>query len=122
MSAVPAKKMLEKLLTAGTLPAKDREAFESMWDAVHKYGKLTGRQLAWVESSYFALEKSKGPPVKSPKVGFVTSTAGLPLRRAFNFKHFLELCPKASPELQKTVKRFFGSGGEIFEIRPKDRP
>lgn len=123
MAAIPAKKMLEKLLKAGTLPAKEREAFEGMWDAIHRYGKLTGKQMAWVESAFYALE-ARDPAVakkQSPKVGFVTSERVTRLHRAMNFKQFLEVCPDAKPEtnLYKKVQEFFKSGGVAFEVRPK---
>lgn len=122
MAAVPAKKMLERLLVAGTLTAKDREAFEGMWDGVHRYGKLSSKQLAWIESAFYAMEKNPAVVKKrSPKVGFITSSKVTRLHRAMNFDQFLVLCPEATSEtpLYKKVREFFASGGEMFEIRPK---
>lgn len=124
MPAIPARKMLETLLKAGTLTAKDRAAFEDMWDSLHRYGKLTQKQLAWVESAYYSMSKDPStPPKRSPKVGFIYSSKVSRLHRAINFQQFQVLCPEATSDtpLYRKVKAFFLSGGEMFEIRPKKK-
>lgn len=121
MAAIPAKTMLQKLLTAGTLSAKDREVFEGMWDAVHRYGKLSKKQIAWVESAFYEMDKNPATnaPKRSPKVGFVVSSRVTSVQKARSIDRFKEICPNATPELQAKVKTFFASGGEVFEVRPK---
>lgn len=120
MPAVPVKKMLEKILKTATLSAKDREIFEGMWDAAHRYG-LSRKQTAWIEDVYYKqdLEKpGRPPPKRTPKTGFINADVQT-VKKARNLAHFLELHPEASEQMKARAKAFFESGGEVLEIRPQ---
>jgi|SRR6478609_979965 len=127
MAAIPAKQMLEKLLKIGTLTAKDREVFEGMWDAVHRYGGLSKKQIAWIESAYYKQkfdEPGRVPQKRSSKIGFIIDPSVTSVKRAINMDyfqiHFPEY-PKGTPVF-KIAEKFFRGGGEIFEIRPSNSP
>src|ERR1700743_2249400 len=116
MPAVSAKAMLEKLLKVGTLTAKDREIFEGMWDAVHRYGGLSKKQIAWVESAYYKQkfdEPGKVPEKRSKKIGFVIDPKVTAVKRAINFDHFqvtFKEYPKGTA-VYKVAEKFFRAGG-----------
>lgn len=123
MSAIPAKKMLETLLKTGTLSAKEREVFEGMYDAVHRYGKLSGRQVAWIEEVYYKKDMTKtvrSAPVRSPKMGFIIDPSVAKTIRMRDIASVKLLCPHILPESKQfqAISNFFKSGGEVFEVRP----
>jgi len=128
MTSVPAKEMLATLLKSATLTARDRETFEGMWDAVHRYGGLSRKQTAWIEDVYYKQKLNEtGKAVakkRSPKVGFILDPKATTLKKARSIDQFQALCPevlKDSP-LYKKVVLFFKSGGEVFELRPSSVP
>lgn len=120
MAAVPVKTMLERVLTTATLSAKEREAFEGMWDWAHRSG-LSNKQKAWVEEVYYKqqLDRPKPAPQRAKKTGFINADVQT-IKRARSLDHFLELCPEASEAVKTRVEKFFKSGGEVIEIRPKE--
>lgn len=116
--------MLEALLKTATLTAKEREAFESMWDAVHKYGKLSTRQMGWIEEAYYKkglTVKVRPAPKRSPKSGFIIDETVSKVLRMRSLESVRLLCPQILPDsLQfKAIEAFFKSGGEVFEVRPR---
>lgn len=125
-----AKNMLKKLLTVGKLTAQEKEAFESMWDQVHRTGgKLSHKQNAWIEKVFYkqGLDKNVERPPKektSPKVGFIYDEKAKRTVSATNMKAFEAICPdvtKDSPLYQRVAK-FFQNGGERFELRAGAKP
>src|SRR5512142_3312207 len=122
MPAIPPRQMLETILKTATLSAKEREAFESMYDATFKFGKLSKRQLSWVEEVYYKQNLSaigRPPPKKSPKVAFIRDDATKGTLKAHNLEHFMRLRPsteKGSP-LYLKVQEIFKAVGLVFEIR-----
>jgi hypothetical protein len=127
MAAIPPKKMLEELLNQGTLSAKERETFEGMWDAAHRYGRLSPRQVSWVEDAYYELKKTntKGPRAglkRSPRSGFVNVQGVTEPKVARSLERFKQLCPAASPTVLQRVEHFFKSGGEILRVLPASDP
>ena len=127
MPSLPAKVMLEKLLKVGTLTAKDRETFEGMWDAIHRYGGLSKKQVAWVEDAFYKQkfeEPGHVPQKRAKKIGFVIDPKVTAVKRAINMDHFqitFKEYPKGTP-VYKIAEKFFRAGGEIFEIRPSSVP
>jgi len=124
------KEMLSALIRHGKITAQEREAFESMWDQIHRTrGKLSHKQNAWVEKVFYkqGLDKSQPLPPKekrSPKVGFAYDTEAKRTVAATNMKAFEAICPnveKDSPFYLR-VKKFFENGGERFELRAGPKP
>lgn len=121
--AVSPKEMLNKLLTTATLTAKEREAFESMWDALHKYGRLSRRQLGWIEEVYYKKDLSsmvRPAPKRARKLGFITDASVKKVLRMRSLESVRLLCPHILPTSNqfKVIEDFFKSGGEVFEVRP----
>lgn len=124
MASLPAKEMLSKLLKAGTLTAKDRETFEGMWDAVHRYGGLSKRQMAWIEDVYYKQkfdEPNRAAPKRSSKIGFIEDPGAQSVKRAISMANFQIRFPeyKRGTPIYRRVEAFFRAGGEVFEVRPK---
>lgn len=124
------KEMLSALIRLGKLTHQEREAFESMWDQVHRTaGKLSNKQRSWVEKVYFAQKLDQPKTLtprepRSPKVGFAYDEAIKRTVAAFNITQFETICPtvaKDSPFYGR-VKKFFESGGERFELRAGKKP
>ncbi len=128
MAAIPPKKMLEKILQQGTLSAKDREIFEGMWDAAHRYGRLSSRQTSWIEDAFYKLGKSNPSaprtvgPKRSPRTGFVNVQGMIEPKVARSLERFQQLCPGASETVLKRVEHFFKSGGELLRVLPATDP
>jgi hypothetical protein len=124
MAAVPPKKMLETILKTGTLSAQEREAMESMWDAIHRYGSLSRKQSAWVEELYYKIDQkavAKNPAVRSKKTGFINDQTVKRVHKVGSMAQFEATCPhiiKGTKQYQK-VSIFFRTGGEVLEIRPE---
>jgi hypothetical protein len=122
------KEMLSTIIRTGTLSAREREAFEGMWDQWHRCRKLSNKQRAWVESVYYKqkMDKvgSRPPPKRSPKVGFIRDPKATVIKRASSMEQFKGVCPDVEPgsPLYKRVDEFFSSGGQIFEVRPSPFP
>lgn len=118
-----AKDMLKTLLTQGTLTAKDREIFESMWDQAHR-SKLSYKQIHWVETEFYKqkLDRPVGrePPKRSPATLILKGDVPHTLR-ANSVEKALTLLPGLTLEhpLGVRLKEFFASGGEVVEIHPK---
>ena len=121
--------MLSTLLRIGQLTAMEREAFESMWDQIHRTrGKLSNKQSAWVERVFYKqqLDKPQERPAKerSPKVGYFYDPTIKRTVSASNMKQFEVICPhivKGSPAYQR-VEKFFKNGGQRFELRAGTKP
>lgn len=123
MPAVSTKDMLEKLLKAGTLTAKEREMFESMWDAVHRYGKLSFKQNAVIEAAFYKLDDSRGKavaPVRSGRRANYISPSVTSPQRVRSLEAFKKLCPEAGEQQLRKIMAFFKTGGEVIEVRPKN--
>jgi hypothetical protein len=121
--SIPSKQMLEVILKTATLSARDRETFEGMWDAVHRYGGLSKRQVSWIEDVYYKqklAEPGRPAPKRSRKVGFIVDPTVSEIKRAHTMAHFESVCPQIVKDsaLYKRVEAFFKSGGELFELRP----
>jgi len=123
MAAIPPKKMLEQLLTQGVLSAKEREIFEGMWDSVHRYGRLSGKQVSWVEDAFYKMQKKepdKRTGVKrSPRSGFVNVTCVTEPKVVRSIERFKQLCPDVEGKVLQNVEHFFRSGGELLRVLPK---
>ncbi len=125
MPAVSPKKMLEELLKTATLTAKEREAFEGMWDAVHRYGHLSRKQAGWIEEVYYKKDLTKTirpAPKRSPKLGFITDPTATKIVRMRSLDSVKILCPNIKPDSAqfRAIAEFFKSGGEVFEVRPSN--
>lgn len=126
MAAVPPKKMLERIIKVATLTAQEREAFEGMWDAIHRYGALSKKQVAWVESVYYKIDQEAlkhNPAVRAKKTGFINDQTVGRVHKVGSIKQFEAVCPhiiKGSKQYAK-VSIFFKSGGTILEIRPEKK-
>lgn len=123
MASVPPKKMLEQILRAGALSAKDREIFEGMWDAIHRYGGLSKKQVSWIEDVFYKLPKAGAPqagPKRSPKRAVVQAPAIWEAFKVYSFEQFQGKCPDATPTVVARVKHFFNSGGEVLEVKPSE--
>ncbi len=120
MPAVPTKEMLSQVLTRGTLSKSEREVFEGMWDAIHRYGGLSRKQVAWIEDKFYKLNKNPAiaPTKRAPKKGRVDVPGLAKAVNARSLEHFKKLHPNASPEMVKRIEAFFKSGGELVELRP----
>lgn len=111
--------MLEAILKA-QISAKDREVFEGMWDAVHRYGKLTKKQASWVEDAFYKLPKPDLTKAreKTVKKATVNSTCVRQERTVRSYDQFKTLCTDASPTVLARVQKFFQVGGEVVRILP----
>lgn len=113
--------MLEKLLTAGTLTARERELFESIWDAVHRYGKLSVKQVSVVETAFYKLEaRPKTVPKQRSgrRANYISSSVTKP-RYVRSLEQFKQVCPEAPEAALKKIDTFFKTGGEAIEVIPK---
>lgn len=110
--------MLETLLKTATLSAKDREVFEGMYDAAFRYGGLSKKQVAWIESIYYKLPKIS-EKVQGPKTGNFKSSCVTQQRTVRSVDQFKALCTDASEDALKKVRKFFREGGEVIKVSPK---
>lgn len=121
MPAVPSKEMLKKLLTTGTLTASEREMFESMWDAAHRYGRLTPKQNAVVETAFYKLNPNLGKTIAPVRAGrranYVSPSVKTP-QKVRSLEQFKALCPEAGEMQLRKIMAFFKTGGEVIEVRP----
>lgn len=127
------KQMLEALLKmpAGTLTKGDQERVEDMWDAVHRYGKLSSLQNAWIIKRFidFKLDRSdyKPPPATRTvkvKVGYLEDPNFENPIRIGTLVEFERLCPhhpKGSPLWQRAAS-FLRDTGHVIELRPPKIP
>jgi hypothetical protein len=116
MSAVPPKQMLEAILK-GAIPAKDRQVFEDMWDAIHRYGKLSKKQVAWIERVFYKLPQDKPKTGKAASYKSSDVTTSVKVR---NFAQFKNTCPSASKAELERVKKFFEVGGALINVTPPE--
>jgi hypothetical protein len=122
--------MLSALIRIGKITNQEREAFESMWDQIHRTrGKLSHKQNAWVEKVYFkqGLDKNVARPAKekpSPKIGFAYDAEAKRTVSASNMRQFETICPtvEKTSSFYLRVKKFFENGGVRFELRAKVKP
>lgn len=121
------KDLLASLLKTGKLTSKEREAFEGMWDQLHRAGKLSNKQKAWIESVHYKQELDRPRPIsgkpkrKPPKVLFLrdeNATRVLCVTSMVEFEVICKHIKKDSPRW-KVVHDFFRDGGQLFELRPK---
>jgi len=119
VAAVSPKKMLETLLKA-KIPAKEREVFEGMWDAVHRYGGLSRKQVAWIEGAYYKLPKADPNVARTPikRTAVVNSTSVKEPKNVRSLEGFKNLCPDASSTVTARVEKFFREGGELLRVLP----
>jgi hypothetical protein len=119
MTAIPARKMLETLLKAkADLLPKEVEAFENMWDSVHRFGKLSVKQTAWIEETFYKVCRKVEAPATPGKVGVFKSPSVERELQIKTFEGFKKACPEASPEALNRVKTFFSSGGGMIKVSP----
>lgn len=114
MPAIPVKQMLSTLLKA-PIELKDKQAFEGMWDAIHRYGSLSKKQVAWIEDAYYKLPKAK---VGGRSAAFASSDVSKDTK-VRDFKQFEKTCPSATSSELARVKKFFESGGVLVTVNPK---
>lgn len=127
------KQMLEALLKmpAGTLPKREQEQAEDIWDGLHRYGKLSSFQHAWVAKRYtdYKLDRSdyRPPapmrPVKT-KVGYIEDEKFSTPVRVATLAEFERSCPhhpKGSP-LWHRAASFLRDAGHVIELRPPKTP
>ncbi len=121
MPSLPAKEMLEKILTTGTLSVREREMFESIWDAAHRYGRLSPKQNSVVETAFYKLDKKPRnvAPVRSGRTGNYVSPNVTTPQKVRSLERFKLLCPEAGPAQLEKIDLFFKSGGAVIEVRPK---
>ena len=119
------QEMLRALLTQGRLTAKEREAFESMWDQTYRTSKLSHKQMAWIEKAYFkqGLDRAEARPARktAPAVGFIYDATAKRRTSACTMAQFKEMCPHIEPgtPIYRKVESFFQNGGKRFELRPE---
>ncbi len=120
------KDLLATLIKSGTLTSKEREVFEGMWDQLHRAGKLSNKQKAWIESVYYKQKLDTPRPAKKPKkalpkVLFLRDEATTRVLRATSMAEFEVICKhiKKDTPRWKVVHDFFRDGGQLFELRPK---
>jgi len=140
------KELLSTLLQKGKLDPKEKEAFENMWDALHRYGRLTQKQKAWAEKVYYTqeLDRPNQPPInerrpvrrvtqsgtfvgvgaaKSSRIGYINHSGTREVILITNFSMLKELCPDIKPgskQYQK-IEAFFRDGGQVLKIKPVQR-
>jgi len=121
------KGKLQALLQHGTLKAADQEKFEDFWDALHRYGKLSPRQEAVVDTAYYEQKldrveaKPPAPRLGKSKVGFVPAKVNQVIR-VRSMTEFARHCPdiiKGSPVWER-VEAFLNAGNFV-ELRPEKK-
>lgn len=123
------KQMLEAILRyghTGKIPKQELSAMEDMWDAVHRYGGLSNKQRAWVETVYFKhkLDKPETLPsaqkTVSKNVGFIEDVRFQTPIRIGTLAEFEKLCPhiEKGSTLWKRVASFLKDAGHVVELRP----
>ena len=60
------KEQLAIILRRATLTRSEREAFEDIWDRIHRYGRVSDKQKAWIERVYFGQNLDKEPRAVEP--------------------------------------------------------
>ncbi len=123
------KDMLSALIQSGQLTTREREAFEGMWDQVHRTrGRLSNKQQAWVEKVFYEQKLDRpqdlAPKKRYPKIGFIIDPTAKRTVSAVTLQQFETICPhfpKGSPTW-KRVADFFRNGGIRFELRPTTPP
>lgn len=127
------KQMLEAILKlpGGTLKRGDQAAMEDMWDQVHRYGKLSAKQNAWIQKIFLEnkLDRSDRKPtvpVRTAKVqvGYFEDPKFTQPIRVSTLAEFENLCPhfpKGSPSWQRAAA-FLRDAGHIIELRPPKTP
>ncbi len=128
------KEMLSALIQRGQLKPREKEAFEGMWDSVHRYGRLTPKQKAWVEKEFYGQELDRstrrpksgtfvGAKVRAKKahrIGYINYSGTRDLLLITNIEMLKDLCPSIKPgskQYQK-IEAFFRKGGEVLKIKP----
>jgi hypothetical protein len=133
------KEMLSALIQRGQLKPREKEAFENMWDAVHRYGGLSAKQKAWVEKEYFGQKLDRSTPQagnpKKPasgtfqavrpekkhyRIGYINYPGTQTTLLVTNMSQLRELCPgivTGTPWYSK-IEAFFRKGGEVIKIKP----
>ena len=124
------KSKLETILKRAKLTPREKEAFEDMWDKLHRYKRVTHKQKYWIEKVYFAQHLDGSPkflgspdPKAKPKVGYINYPGVTEVVMATNFEMFRKVCPGIKPgsnQYQK-VRSFFEKGGEILKIKPVEK-
>ena len=57
-----ALEMLSEVLRRAQLTPRERESFEDMLDRMHRYGRCTDKQRAWIEKVYFGQKLDQPEP------------------------------------------------------------
>ncbi len=114
--------MLQKLLTTGTLTHSEREMFESMWDAAHRYGRLSPKQTGVIETAFYKLNPARGKiiaPARAGKRANYISPSVTETRFVRSLEQFKTVCPEAGEAQLRKIMAFFKTGGEVIEVKPK---
>ncbi len=121
MSAI--KEMLSAVMQRAALKPGERQAFEDMWDALHRYGKLSPKQKAWIEKVYFdqKLDNANVRPQAKKTVGFLEDPKFHRAIRLETMEEFENQCPHIEKDgpLWKRVESFLQKGNNVIELRPK---
>jgi len=119
--------MLSAVIQRGKLKRSEREAFEDIWDRIHRYGRATPKQKAWIERVYFDQKldrfKSKPPSESMPRSGYITHSGVSKMVIVTSEQQLRDVCPfiPAGSKTFDKVKLFFDRGGEVLKIKPKSR-
>lgn len=111
------KEMLASVLKRANLNASQREALEDIWDKLHRYGRLTPRQNAWVEKVYFDQKLDKEGP-KMPRSASITHPS---IKREVSVTSVAMLkreCSGVDGRRLKQAELFFQGGGSVLKVKP----
>lgn len=128
-----AEKMLTALLRmpAGKLPRGEQQQAEDIWDALHRYGKLTSFQMQWVVKRYSDHgldDPNYRPPPRMAtvklKVGYLEDAEfGPDPVRVKTLKEFEDQCPQhpKGSRMWEKAAAFLRDAGHVIELRrPKE--
>lgn len=140
-----AKQQLAAILRRAKLKRQEQEAFEHMWDALHRYGRLSDKQKAWIEKVYFEQKLDRDVPVqaepakkasqsgthrlmgvksetaqKAARVGYINYPGIQSQALITNMDTLHQLCPRIRPgsPQYKRIKAFFDNGGVVLKVKP----
>lgn len=112
------KEMLSAILRRATLKPSEKEGFEDLWDKVHRYGRVTHKQGAWIEKVYYGQKLDKEPV----KVGSVRLADVTKPFEVLSLSQFEKTCPQVAKDSTqyKKIAAFFQGGGTILKVRPPE--
>jgi hypothetical protein len=114
------KQKLDAILRQTDLTPKERELYTSIWDAFHRYKRITHKQSAVIDKIFFGKNLDKATVAK--KVGAIRVpgvTAGFTVVTLSQFK---AKCPQAEGNkcMMSKVLAFFEGGGTQLQVSPEE--